>query len=98
MISRTVRPGGTRERCMRRGEWSPSADLGIGQAVPLKKSGVLGASWWAPESSMEASVVGRWLVGWVVRPGIGWEEGIAEASVYNGSPASWHGLFFRQDF
>lgn len=27
MISRTVRPGGTRERCMRRGEWSPSADL-----------------------------------------------------------------------
>lgn len=27
MISRTVRLGGTRERCMRRGEWSPSADL-----------------------------------------------------------------------
>lgn len=47
---------------------------------------------------MEASAVGFWLVGWVVRPGIGWEEGIAEASVYNGSPASWHGHFFRQDF
>lgn len=42
---------------------------------------------------MEASVAVRWLVGWVVRPGIGWEEGIAEASVYNGNPASWLGFF-----
>ena len=47
---------------------------------------------------MEASVVGRWLVGWVVRPGIGWEEGIAEASVYKWEPGVLAWAFFPTGF
>lgn len=33
------------------------------------------------------------VVGWVVRPEMGLEEGKEEVSIYNGSPASWPGLF-----